>query len=108
MSVRPVEFNGMLQNQQGVSNVKQNEDQKPVLQQQQALVTVTKQEETAAHQVVNKDDPEREQYRFDARDGGKNQYQGNGKQKKSKEQKEKMEDGHVRIKGMSGGFDIFV
>jgi hypothetical protein len=98
----------MMQNQHGISNVKQNEDQKPMLQQQQALVTVTKQEETAARQVQNKDNPEREEYRFDAREGGGNQYKGNGKKKKSKQQKEKMEDGQVRIKGMSGGFDIMV
>jgi hypothetical protein len=97
----------MLQNQQGVSNVKQNEDQKPILQQNQALETVTKQEETAAHQVINKDDTDREEYRFDARDGGKNQYQGSGQRRKAK-QKEKKEDGHVRIKGTSGGFDMMV
>lgn len=107
MSVRPVDFNGMMQNQQNVSNVKHSEDQRPVLQQQQAFVTVAKQEEASARQVVNKDDLDREDYRFDARDGSKNEYQDNRKKKKVK-QKEKMEDGHVRIKGMSGGFDMTV
>ncbi len=107
MSIRPVDFNGMMQNQQNVSNVKHNEDQKPMLQQQQAFATVTKQEEASARQVVNKDDLNREEYKFDARDGSKNEYQDNRKRKKSK-QKEKMEDGHVRIKGMSGGFDMTV
>ena len=107
MSIRPVDFNGMMQNQQNVSNVKQNEDQKPQLMQQQAFATVAKQEEAAARQVVNKDDLNREEYRFDARDGSKNEYQDNRKKKKEK-QKEKMEDGHVRIKGMSGGFDMTI
>ena len=107
MSIRPVDFNGMMQNQQNVSNVKQNEDQKPQLMQQQAFATVVKQEEAAARQVVNKDDLNREEYRFDARDGSKNEYQDNRKKKKEK-QKEKMEDGHVRIKGMSGGFDMTI
>ena len=107
MSIRPVDFNGMMQNQHNVSNVKQNEDQKPQLMQQQAFATVAKQEEAAARQVVNKDDLNREEYRFDARDGSKNEYQDNRKKKKEK-QKEKMEDGHVRIKGMSGGFDMTI
>ena len=76
-------------------------------EQQQAFATVAKQEEASARQVVNKDDLNREDYKFDARDGSKNQYQNNQKKKKVK-QKEKMEDGHVRIKGMSGGFDMTV
>lgn len=107
MSIRPVVLNGMVQNQQNVSNVKHNEDQKPVLQQQQAFQTVSKQEEAAARQVVNKDDLEGEEYKFDARDGSKNEYQNNQKKKKEK-QKEKMEDGHVHIKGRYGGFDMTV
>ena len=107
MSVRPVDFNGMMQSQQNVSNVKQNEDQRPILQQQQAFQTVVKQEEASARQVVNKNDLSREEYKFDARDGNKNEYQNNQRKKKEK-QKEKMEDGHVRIKGMSGGFDMTV
>lgn len=107
MSIRPVDFNGMMQNQQNVSNVKHNEDQKPVLQQQQAFATVAKQEEASARQVINKDDLNKEDYKFDARDGSNNEYQDNRKKKKPK-QKEKMEDGHVRIKGMSGGFDMTV
>ena len=84
MSIRPVDFNGMMQNQQNISNVKQNEDQKPVLQQQQAFATVAKQEEASARQVVNKDDLNREDYKFDARDGSKNEYQNNQKKKKVK------------------------
>ena len=107
MSIRPVDFNGMMQNQQNVSNVKQNEDQKPILQQQQAFQTVTKQEEASARQVVNKEDLDKEEYKFDARDGSNNKYQDNRKKRQGK-QKEKMEDGHVRIKGMSGGFDMTV
>ena len=107
MSVRPVDFNGMMQNQQNVSTVKHSEDQKSQLLQQQAYQTVSKHEEASARQVVNKDDLNREDYRFDARDGSKNEYQDNRKKKQGK-QKEKKEDGHVRIKGMSGGFDMTV
>lgn len=107
MSVRPIVFSGMMQNQQNISNVKQNEDQKPLLQQQQAFHSVSKRQEAVTKQVVNKENLDREEYRFDARDGSKNEYQGKQNRKKAK-QKEKMDDGHVRVKGMSGGFDMTV
>lgn len=107
MSVRPVDFNGMMQNQQNVSNVKHSEDQRPQLLQHQALQTVTKQQEASARQVVNKDNLEREEYKFDAREEGKNKYQGDRKKRKAK-QKEKIEDGHVRVKGEARGFDMMV
>lgn len=108
MSIRPVDFNGMMQNQQSISNVKQNEDQRPLLNQQQAFTAVTKQEEASAKQVISKDDLQREEYKFDARDGSQNEYQDNRKKKKKEKQKEKQSDGHVYIKGMSGGFDMTV
>lgn len=107
MSIRPVDFNGMMQNQHSVSNVKQNEDQRPLINQQQAFTAVTKQEEASAKQVISKDDLQREEYKFDARDGSQNEYQDNRKKKKAK-QKEKKPDGRVCIKGMSGGFDMTV
>lgn len=107
MSVRPVDFNGMMLNQQNVSNIKHSEDQRPMLQQQQALQTVTKQQEASAKQVIHKDDLEREEYKFDAREEGKNKYQGDRKKRKAK-QKEKVADGQVRVKGEARGFDISV
>ncbi len=107
MSVRPVDFNGMMQNQQNVSNVKHSEDQKPMLQQNQALQTITKQEQAMAKQVIHKDDLDREEYKFDAREEGKNKYFGNQKKRKAKE-KEKATDGQVRVKGVARGFDISV
>ena len=82
-------------------------EKKSQLLQQQAYQTVSKHEEASARQVVNKEDLNQEDYRFDARDGGKNEYQYERKKKQGK-QKKKMEDGHVCIKGMSGGFDMTV
>lgn len=108
MSVRPVDFNGMMQNQQNVSNIKHSEDQRPMLQQHQALQTVTKQQEASAKQVIHKDNLEREEYKFDAREEGKNKYQKDRKERKEKREKEKVTDGQVRVKGEARGFDISV
>ena len=107
MSIRPVEFNGMLQNQHGVSNQKQHEDAKPVVQQQQALESVKHQEQQRASQVKRKPDTDPQEYKFDARDEGKNKYQNHGQGKKKKSAKH-MEDGQVKVKGASSGFDILV
>ncbi len=105
MALRPVDFNGMMLHQQNVSTVKQNEDQRPILHQQQAFATVTKHEQTAARTVGSKEDSSEGEYRFDARDGSKNEYSDNRK-KRDQKKKEEMEDGHVRIKGRLGGFDM--
>ena len=107
MSIRPVDFNGMIQNQQNVSNVKHSEDQRPILQQQHAMQSVTKQQEASAKQVIQKDDLERDEYKFDAREEGKNKYQGERKKRKEKK-KENVEDGQVRVKGEARGFDMTV
>lgn len=107
MSVRPVDFNGMMQNQQNVSNIKQHEDAKPMMQQHQALNTVNKQQEAAARQVSGKDHLEKEEERFDARDKGRNKYKGSH-QKRREQHREQMDDGQVRVKGLTGGFDITV
>ncbi len=107
MSIRPVVLGGMIQSQQSLSNVAQNEDQRPMLQHQQAYQSVTKHEEAAAKQVYHKDNAEAQEYRFDARDGGKNQYYGSGRQKKDRK-KEKADDGQVLVKGRVGGFDMTV
>lgn len=106
MSIRPIDFNGMMQNQQGMSTIKQQEDTKPQLQQQQALASVTHQEDENAHQVSGKEDMNSQEYRFDARDGKGGSYR--GKQNKKKKSKKDQEDGHVRIKGMSSGFDVSI
>ena len=105
MSIRPVDFNGMIQNQHGVLHQKQQEDTKPLMQQQQALQTVRHQEQQHASQVERKPDSDARENKFDARDEGKNKYQDNRKKKKTAG---KTEDGSVRRKGTHGGFDITV
>ncbi|MDD6038392.1 MAG: hypothetical protein PUD20_06330 [bacterium] len=106
MSLRPIDFNGMMQNQQGVSTIKHQEDSRPQLQQQQALASVVHREDENAHQVSGKEDMNSQDYRYDARDGKGGSYRGN--QNKKKNSKQNQEDGHVRIKGMSSGFDVSI
>ena len=107
MSIRPVDFNGMIQNQQEVGTVKQQEDSKPALIQQQTANAMEKKQESHMRQVESKDDMAGNDFQYDARDKSKNEYSGQG-QNKDKKKKEQMEDGHVRVKGRSGGFDVTI
>lgn len=105
MSIRPVVLNGMIQRTQDVGTLKQQEDNKPVVQQHNIEVQQQRQEDHLAHQVQDTEQKENEGYRYDAREKGNNQYEGN-RQKKKKREKEENKDGKVILKSQSSGFDI--
>ena len=52
MSIRPVDFNGMIQRTQDVSTLKQNEDNRPVVEQQTIFSQEMKKVEQNLHQVI--------------------------------------------------------
>ena len=87
MSIRPVEFSGVLQRSQDVSTVKQNEDNKPMLQQQNVQTQFAK--ETIHHM----------------QEKGSNEYEDRRKKKKKQEEKN---SGKVMPKAIRGGFDMKV
>lgn len=102
MSIRPVELSGILQRTQDVSTVKQNEDNKPALQQQNVQTQFSKETVRQLQTVHHADDADNQQKRYDAKEKGSNEYEGNKKNKKDKKEK----DGKVIPKSISGGFDI--
>ena len=64
MSIRPVDFNGMIQRTQDVSTLKQNEDNRPVVEQQTIFSQEMKKVEQNLHQVVHAKEKENAGYRF--------------------------------------------
>ena len=102
MSIRPVDLNGMVQRSQDVGTLKQQEDAKPMVDQQNIQTHVGKQGEQKLKQVVHADDANEQEYRYDAKEKGNSQYE----QQKNKKRDRKKEDGKIKTKGMSGGFDI--
>lgn len=107
MSIRPVVLNGMIQRTQDVGNLKQQEDSKPTVQQQNIQIQQEKQEDQLTHQVQQPDEKENEGYRYDAREKGNNQYEGGQKKKKKKQQDNEPENGgKVILKGHGSSFDI--
>lgn len=105
MTIRPVDLNGMLQNTHEVSTIKNNEDQKPIVQQQNIGVLVSQQTREAGSKVQQADESAREDFRYDEREGDGSGYQGQ-KNKKKKQNKKENSDGQVMVKNARKSFDI--
>ncbi len=105
MSIRPIDFNGMIQRTEDVGNLKHQEDAKPLVDQQNIQTQVEQKEAAAMHQVRKKDDSQGAQNHADAREEGHGQYYAPGVRKKPK-QEEKQQPGRVIKKSAGGGFDI--
>ncbi|MBR4182448.1 MAG: hypothetical protein IKQ56_01365 [Lachnospiraceae bacterium] len=103
MSVRPIDFNGMIQSNQDVSNMKTREDNQGAVVAENAVTTTEQKVEQQANSVT-----EQENVAEDGYDGGGNgaSYSAGERQKKKKKKFET--DGVVRPKGMSGGFNITI
>lgn len=99
--IRPVFLNGMVQSTNDISTMKQNEDMKPLVDQSNIQQTVHKHTEHITHEVANKDNADREQNHFDAKEKGRNEYVRLGKKQKKKHTEDKM-----TVKESVKGFDI--
>ncbi len=102
MAIGPIEMTGMVTRSQDISLFKQNEDNKPMIDQSNSLVSVQKKAQDQNQQVNQADNAEYHEYRYDAKEKGNGSYQDNrNKNKKNK----KEEDGKVVVK-QTTGFDM--
>mgnify|MGYP001114163506 FL=1 len=102
MSIRPVEFHGVVQRSQDVSALKQNEDNRPMLQQQNVQTQFAKDTVHHMQQVTHANDSDNPKKKFDAREKGSNEYEDRRNKKKRAEEKN---SGKVSVK-TTGGFDM--
>lgn len=105
MSITPLGFHAMIQRTNDVSVIKQNEDNKPAMEQQNIQTQQVKQEHALTHKVARPEEKENENYRYDAKEKGNGSYQGQ-EQKKKKRQAETKDTGKVILKGQTSSFDI--
>lgn len=105
MAIGPVELNGVISRTQDYSTLKQNEDNKGMINQQNFQNSFEKEVETRSQQVNKQDETRREERKFDAKEKGDNEYAGNGGKGKNKEKEKKNTGGKVVVKGHSS-FDI--
>ncbi|MCR5640375.1 MAG: hypothetical protein K6G04_03365 [Lachnospiraceae bacterium] len=104
MSIRPIDFNGMIQNTTEVSANKAAEEHKPIVQQEFASNAVKEGVDLNLHSV--KDKEEAADHPFDFEGGGNGDtYQAN-RNKKKKKDKSQVSDGSVRLKNDHGSFDM--
>jgi hypothetical protein len=104
MAIRPVEFNGIIQRTEDVSNLKHQEDSKPHVDQQNIQTQMQRKEEAVKHQVVTKQDSSQAENHADAREEGRGVYY--TPSRKKKQEKEKKPADRVVPKNTSGRFDI--
>lgn len=98
--ISPIEFSGIVQRANDISTMKQNEDSKPMLDQNHISQTIHKHTEHLTQEVAKKDNADGRKEKFDAKEKGKNQYSRQG-QKNRKKQEDK-----VVVKNANTGFDI--
>lgn len=103
MSIRPVEFNGMLQRTQDISTLKQNEDNKPMLQQQNVQTQFAKETVRHMQQVHHANDSDNPEKKFDAKEKGSNEYENLYRKKK---QNKKNDEGKEFSGIAPGNFDM--
>lgn len=102
MAIGPVVLNGVISRTQDYSTIKQNEDNRGMINQQNFQTKFEKEIDIRHSQVIEKDDVRKQDRKFDAREKGDNEYHGNGGRRKKKEENP---NGKVIVKGRSS-FDI--
>ncbi len=109
MTIRPVVLNGMIQRTDDVSVIKHQEDQKPIVDQQNIQVQVRKEEQQMTQSVRDASESELMDQRYDAREEGKGKYQKRGGKKNSQKSKvSTISEDKVIKKNQGGSFDMKV
>ncbi len=105
MAVGPVTLNGVIPRAHDVGSIKQQEDNKPMLDQHQIQTHMKTQENRRLKQVNHADDTEQHQKKYDAKEKGSNEYK--GQQDTRKKPKEKNNNREKAIFQQEGGrFDM--
>ena len=107
MSIRPIDFNGMVQNTSELSVTHTQEEQKPVVQQDFVTVEIKQESEVSTTTIKEQDNVAEND--SDAEGGDGTGYQANRNKKGSKSsRKAKMPDGSVRVKSSHPSFNMTI
>lgn len=101
MSISRVEIQGQVTRAQDFTTVKHNEDNKGLVDQSNFQRQFENHVDNKLRQVRHGERTENEGKRFDAKDKGNGDYQGDGGSRR----RQKVKDGRVVLKGQ-GGFDM--
>lgn len=107
MAIGPLQLNGIVTRTQDYTAMRQNENMKPMLDQAVFQNTIEKNVEKKLTQVQESEETDTDQRRQDAKEKGKNEYQGDGGRNRRQAQSERIPDGRV-IRKTPQGFDFSV
>ncbi|NLG02899.1 MAG: hypothetical protein GX567_03555 [Clostridia bacterium] len=99
--ISPIEANGMVSRTQDFSQIRQNEENRNIINQNHYHDTFEREKDQNLKTVRDADYDNQTDTRHDASQKGRNEYLNNGKKGKKK----KPEDGKVTLK-QPGGFDV--
>lgn len=105
MAISPILNSGMIQRTDDVGQLRLQQEQRPMVEQQSAQTQMTRKADEFSHQVVTPADSNKADTHADAREEGKNKYFFRKKREKKQEEKT---DGRVVKKYSSGSFDMKV
>ena len=105
MAIGFVEMQGQITRAQDFTSIKHNEDTKPMVEQANFGQQMTRQIERQVNRVNQGEQPEYHEKKFDAKDKGSSEYQGDGGQARKKKL-EKNPDGKVLMK-KANDFDFY-
>lgn len=105
MTISRLELQGQVTRAQDFTTLKQNEDNKGLVDQSNFQRKFDQSVEDRLHQVHQGDKAENEGKRFDAKEKGNGNYAGDGGQQRKKEEQDKEKNGKVLYKGQSS-FDV--
>lgn len=104
MAIGQIEIQGQITRAQDFTVLKHNEDTRGAVEQTNVGNQFTKQVENQVKTVNQKEQPDNQNKKFDAKEKGSNEYNGDGGQNRKNEEKTPKEpDGKVLLKGVGNG-----
>ncbi|MCR5665773.1 MAG: hypothetical protein K6G01_02985 [Eubacterium sp.] len=106
MSIRPIDFNGMVQNSQDVTNLQRQEENRGMMQQQNITNQLEQETQEKPHKVNEKDDAGASGDSGTMKDAKE---KGNGAYKKkehNKKKKEQPKEDRIVLKSQAQSFDM--
>lgn len=102
--IRPIDYSGLMQRSHEVSNLKQNQDNKPLVDQQNIHHLVEKDIERASKEVIKKNNADYHQTNYDAKEKGRGQ-EYEDRRNKGKKETSNYKDKIIK-KGEKSPFDV--
>lgn len=107
MAIRPVEVQGVVQRSHDIGQLKQNQDQRPLVEQNNIQTHMHRETERSAKQVTKFENSDKKENRYDAKEKGNGTYFGQKKKQQVKQQPE--DEDAVLLKSIHhGSFDVKV